>query len=36
MLSVTDAWDAEKRMYASTGGALRQLNEWLAKVAHAG
>ncbi len=36
MLSVTDSWDAEKRMYASTGGALRQLNEWLAMVAHAG
>jgi hypothetical protein len=33
MLAATSSWDAKKRMYASTGGALDQLNEWLARVA---
>ncbi len=33
MLSTTQSWDAKKRMYASTGGALDQLNEWLEGVA---
>lgn len=33
MLTSTRSWDAQKRMYASTGGALDQLNEWLETVA---
>ncbi len=33
MLTATRSWDARKRMYASTGGALEQLNEWLEGVA---
>jgi hypothetical protein len=33
MLASTRSWDAQKRMYASTGGALDQLNEWLEAVA---
>ncbi|CAB4884018.1 unannotated protein [freshwater metagenome] len=33
MLAATRSWDARKRMYASTGGALDQLNEWLERVA---
>lgn len=34
MLTATRSWDARKRMYASTGGALDQLNDWLEGVAN--
>lgn len=35
MLTATRSWDARKRMYASTGGALDQLNDWLEGIANA-